>query len=113
MALPTWANDVITRIRPGTVIRRGSEEPDWDNAQELTINCCSVQPASTSLSQDGRVLGTSEGLTCYLPPAADVKAGDKIRWGGNDFQIIGEPKKWKSPTGRVSSTQIQLERWDG
>lgn len=113
MALPTWANDSITRIRPGTITRRGSEEPDWENVDEKEIEGCTVQPSSTSLSQDGRVLGTSEGLTCFLPPGADVRAGDKIRWNEEDYQIIGKPKNWKSPSGRVSNTQIQLERWDG
>lgn len=113
MALPSWAGDKVIRIRPGTVTRRGSEEPDWESAEEDEISGCSVQPASTSLSQDGRVLGTSEGLTCFLPAGADVKAGDKIRWNGEDYQIIGQPKIWKSPSGRVSNTQLQLERWDG
>lgn len=113
MALPTWANDTITRIRPGVITRRGSEEPDWEHPITKNIDGCSMQPAATTLSQDGRVLGISEGYTCYLPPGADVLAGDKIRWNGEDYQIIGEPKSWRSPTGRVSSTQLQLERWAG
>lgn len=113
MALPSWANDTITRIRPGTIERRGSIEPDWTKATEENISGCSMQPASTSLSQDGRVLGTSDGYTCFLPPGADVAPGDKIRYNGYEYQLIGEPRIWNSPTGRVSSTQVQLERWSG
>ena len=111
--LPSWANDTVTRIRPGTIERRGSIEPDWSNPDTLNISGCSVQPAGTSLSQDGRVLAVSDGYTCYFPPGSDVIAGDKIRFGGKDYQIIGEPRAWTSPTGRVSNLQAQLERWSG
>ena len=115
MALPSWAKDTVTRIRPGTIDRRGSTEPDWsvEKVSTLQISGCSVQPAATTMSQDGRVLGISEGLTCFFPPGSDIAAGDKISFGGNDYQIIGEPKTWTSPTGRVSSVQASLERWSG
>ena len=113
MALPSWANDTVTRIRPGTIERRGSTEPDWSNATELEISGCSMQPGSTTLSMDGRVLGISDGYTCYMPPGSDVMEGDKIRFGGNDYQIKGAPRAWISPTGMVSSIQVPLERWSG
>lgn len=115
MALPSWAEEEVTRIRPGTKESRGSIVPDWseDKVSKKTISGCSVQPASTTLSQDGRVLAISEGLTCFFPPGTDVAAGDKIRYDGEDYQIIGKPKKWTSPTGRVSNIQAQLERWSG
>ena len=111
--LPSFANETVTRIRPGTVTRRGSAEPDWTNVTELTIAGCSVQPAATTLSQDGRVLGVSDTLNAYFPPGVDSQAGDKIRFNGSDYQIIGKPREWKSPTGRVSNIQAQLERWSG
>lgn len=111
--LPSWANDTIIRLRPGETEKRGSIVPDWDNPQTLSVSGCSMQPSSTSLSQDGRVLGITEGYTCYLPPGTDVAAGDKIRFENKDYQIIGEPRTWTSPTGRVNSIQVQLERWKG
>lgn len=115
MALPSWANDSVVRIRPGTTTRRGSTEPDWssDKVNELTITGCSVQPATTTLSQDGRVLGITDVWNCFFPPGADVAAGDKIRWNGKDYQLMGEPRIWTSPTGMVSSVQASLERWSG
>jgi hypothetical protein len=69
--------------------------------------------SGTSLTQDGRVQGTTDGYTCYLPPGADVIAGDRIEYGGNVYTINGEPRVWQSPTGMVSNTQLQLERWYG
>lgn len=111
--LPSWANDVVTRLRPTTKTVRGSAIPDWSNPDSITIGGCSMQPASTMLSQDGRVQGITDGYTCYLPPCADVKAGDRIRYNGKDYTINGEPQIWHSPSGKVSSMQLHLERWSG
>lgn len=111
--LPSFATDTVVRIRPGSTARRGSTEPDWSTATELTINGCSIQPASTSLSQDGRVLGISDGMTAYFPPGSDVQAGDRIRIGTDVYQVNGDPREWKSPTGRVSNIQVALVRWCG
>lgn len=113
MALPAWASDTVTRIRPGTIERRGSVEPDWSHATEAQITGCSMQPGGTSLSQDGRVLAISEGYTCYMPPGSDVAAGDRIQFAGLTYSVIGEPRPWTSPSGRVSNLQVQLERWMG
>ena len=113
MPIPKWCTQTITRIRPGTKTSRGSTIPDWDNVSELVINNCSVQPASTGLSQDGRVLGISEGYTVYLQPGTDVQADDRIGFEGRIYTINGEPKAWQSATGRVSHIQLNIERWSG
>ena len=111
--LPSWASDTITRLRAGIITQRGSEIPDWSNPDRLEIAGCSMQPAGTSLTQDGRVQGTADGYTCYLPPGADVIAGDRISYNGKTYTITGEPRQWTSPSGLVSNTQLQLERWYG
>lgn len=113
MALPSWANEMVIRIRPGMKTVRGSEIPDWTVTNSLLIRGCSVQPSSTSLSQDGRIQGVTDGYTCYCPPGSDIRAGDRIQYGGNLYTIIGDPQSWTSPTGRVSNMQLQLERWRG
>jgi len=112
--LPTWASQEITRVRPGTKTLRGSEVPDWspDKVSELKITGCSVQPASTSLSQDGRVLGIAEGWTAYIPEGSDVLAGDRIKFDGDTYEINGEPKKWTGAFTR-SHIQLNLVRWEG
>ena len=112
--LPSFCNQEITRIRPGTRELRGSTVPDWSASvvTELKITGCSVQPATTSLSQDGRVMGVSEGLTAYLPEGSDVKAGDRIRFEGETYTINGEPKHWQGAYTR-SNIQLNLIRWEG
>jgi len=111
--LPSWAKDTVIRLRPSIKTVRGSDIPDWGNPNQLVIHDCSMQPSSTMLSRDGRVQGVTDGYTCYLPPGSDVKVGDRIRFGEADYTINGEPRIWKSPTGRVSSVQLELERWRG
>ena len=111
--LPSWASDTVTRLRPTVITQRGSQIPDWTNPDRLEIPGCSMQPADTSLTQDGRIQGVTDGWTCFLPPGADVLAGDRIEYGGKVYAINGEPRVWASPTGLVSNTQLQLERWYG
>ncbi len=111
--LPSWANDTVTRLRPSAKDVRGSTVYDWSNPDQLIITGCSVQPAGTSLTQDGRVQGITDGYTCYLPPGSDVRAGDRIRYNGHDYTINGEPREWRSPTGRVTHMQLNIERWRG
>lgn len=109
----SWWNDTISRKRPGTKTERGSAIPDWSNASELVIGGCHVQPASTSLTQDGRIEGLFEGMTLYAPSTADIKAGDHIIYNGNEYAINGEVKNWPSPTGQLAHLVINLVRWSG
>ena len=113
--LPSWFRQSIKRIRPGTKTVRGSSVPDWDSAKvsETTITGCSVQPSSTSLSQDGRILGISESFTLYMPADADVKEGDRIEYGSNTYVVSGVPRTWVSATGGLDNKQVALERWEG
>lgn len=110
--LPSFCKQTIVVVRPGSKQSRGSTIPDWSTATRRTINGCSVQPASTSLSMDGRVLGISEGWTAYLPEGTDVKAGDRIEFEGQTYVINGEPKSWTGAFTR-SNIQLNLVRWEG
>ncbi len=102
----------VVRIRPATTASRGSTVPDWNNASRLVIGGCSVQPAGTELSQDGRVLGVVDGMTCYMPPTADVKEGDRIEYAGTVYTIDGAPRVWPS-AGSLNHVQIRLSGWSG
>lgn len=111
--LPSFCSQSITIIRPGTKEVRGSIVPDWEHtAQPVVVGGCSVQPASSSLSLDGRVLGISDAWTAYLPEGTDVKAGDHILFDGNTYEISGEPRIWTGAFTR-SHIQLNLVRWEG
>lgn len=113
MALPSWFRQSVTRVRAGEKTVRGSVVPDWDNATTAVISWCSVQPSTTSLSQDGRVLGVAESYTLYMPADADVQEGDRIIFDSKQFVVRGIPGSWVSPTGGLSNKQVTLERWEG
>lgn len=104
----------IIRHRAGSKILRGSQVPDWNNELEpATIEGCSVQPASTSLSEDGRVLGITDGLTAYIPDGSDVIVGDRIEFEGGLYEIDGEPRIWRSATGLLNHIMLNLKRYTG
>ena len=111
--LLSFYRQTVTRVRPKTKESRGSTIPDWDNVDSLEIPGCSMQPSSTSLSMDGRILGISDGYTCYMPADADVKAGDHILFNGKTYEINGDPREWPSATGRLDHIQLNLTRWAG
>lgn len=111
MLLPFW-HTTITRIRPGEKVERGSTIPDWENASRLEIHECLVQPSTTSLSQDGRVLGVQDGLTACLPLDSDVIPGDRIEYLGDVYTINGDPMRWVG-VGKLEHMQLNLQRWHG
>lgn len=111
--LPSFCTDTIVIFRPTYKSERGDLLPDWSHVTQIPVTGCTVQPAGTSLSQDGRVLGTMDGLTAYLPPGTDIRVGDRVRWNGFDYTIYGEPRVWPSPTNRVSHILCNLRRWTG
>ena len=112
MPLISFWRQSIVRLRPSTTTERGSTVYDWSNPNRLTIGGCSVQPAGTSLSQDGRVQGVTDGLTVYAPANADVAPGDRIEYRGSVYTINGDPLIWPG-AGRLEHLQLNLTRWRG
>lgn len=110
--LPSFCIQSVIRLRPKKRTARGSEILDWSDPDALTIRGCSVQPAATTMTEDGRELGVSDGLTIYMPPNADVIAGDRIRFNGADYEIQGEPRIWPS-AGNLAHKQVNVMRWYG
>ena len=110
--LPSFCNDTVIRIRPGTKESRGSTIFDWENATELQIEGCSVQPASTSLSEDGRVLNIRDERTMFAPAGSDIRDGDRIRFDGEIFTINGDVRIQSTAFG-LEHLHITLKRYSG
>lgn len=111
--LPSFCRQTVKIIRPKTKTSRGSTIPDWSDTTTTVVNGCSVQPASTSLSEDGRVLGIMDGLTAYLPAGTDVLAGDHVEYNGLPYEIDGDPRVWVSATGAMDHILLNLKRYTG
>lgn len=112
--LPSFCNQTVTRIRPGTKESRGSIIPDWseNKVSTLTIGGCSMQPASTSLSEDGRILGISDLYTLFAPSDADIKAGDRIAFDSKTYTIDGDVRV-QPAAARLQHIQVTLRRYNG
>lgn len=112
--LPTFANQTVRIVRPGTKEVRGVPVFDWDNTTEHDVTKCSVQPASTSRNfASARVLNIQDAYTLYAQPGADIQAGDRVEVNGKTYSVDGDAEVWRSPTGRVSNVQFLLRRWEG
>jgi hypothetical protein len=113
-----WTDDVVTVIRPGSKVERGTIIPDWENATEHTVRGCSVQPTASTRDFADRVDQNTATFHMFAPYGSDIQAGDRIRCdigtgGVVTFDIDGIPYSRKSPTGRVSSVQVDLIKWEG
>lgn len=110
--LPSFCRDTVTRIRPGTKDSRGSVIQDWNNAKRLPIRGCSMQPATTTLTQDGRVLGISDLYTLFAPEDADIEAGDRIEHNDKVYTVEGDVRIQPSAAG-LDHIQVSLRRYHG
>lgn len=110
MPIVSFANETLTRLRAPLVKDHGSWVPDWSAPTEATLTGWSLQPGASVEDLQNRD-AVRVDWTAYGPYDADVTAADKIRLPSGDYGVIGEPERWKSPTGRISSTKLLLSRW--
>lgn len=71
-----------------------------------------MQPATTSLSEDGRVLGIQDTYTLFAPSGADIETGDRIVFNGKTYTIDGDVRV--QPTAMsLDHIEITLKRYTG
>jgi hypothetical protein len=114
MPLVSFARDTVTRLRPVLINDgHGNTVPDWSQPpDELAIPGCSVQPAATSEVLTSRDT-IQDQWSVFTPRDADVLPTDRLRWIGQDYEVIGQPARWDSPTGALSHQQFLIQRWEG
>lgn len=110
MPVVSFATETLTRLRAPMISDHGSLVPDWGEAEEVTLEGWSLQPGASQEDLLNRE-ATQVAWTAFGPYDADVIASDRIRLPSGDYSVIGEPERWKSPTGRVSNTKLLLQRW--
>lgn len=106
----SFARDSITRIRAPFVFDHGSLVPDWDNATETVLTDWLLQPGASVEDLQNRDAVRAD-WTAYGPYDADVLASDRIRLPSGVFSVIGDPERWKSPSGRMNGTKFLMQRW--
>jgi len=110
MPVVSFAKETLVRLRAARVKDHGSWVDDWSSPSEVDLPGWSLQPGASAEDLQNRQ-GTRVDWTAIGPYEADVAATDRVRLPSGDYSVIGEPERWKSPTGRVSSTKILLQRW--
>lgn len=111
--LPSFCRDTVTVMRPAKMVQRGSTVDDWERATPITVSGCSVQPVAGATSYTTDEHERTVRADLFAPSNADIKAGDRIDYGGRSYAIDGAPLPWTSPTGRVSHIRAALIDWEG
>ena len=112
--LPSWCEDTVTVLRAPMVERRGVAVPDWGSATTHTVRGCSLQEGTTTTEFDTSQRNATESdATLLMPPAADVRDGDRISMGGRTWEVSGVPYDMRSPTGATSHRRASLKQWRG
>ena len=109
----SFMNDTVTVLRAPIIKKNGMEKRDWSNADDFTVTDVMITSQSTSRDFEDRTLQLSDRRTLRANYDADIKAGDRIVWNGNTYEVEGDVFHTASPTGRVSSTRCTLVRWNG
>lgn len=107
---PAFARESIIRLRAPLINDHGSMVPNWDAATQVTLSGWLLQPGASVEDLQNRE-GVRVEWTAYGPYDADVRATDKIRLPSGDYGVIGEPERWKSPTGRLNACKVLMQRW--
>ncbi|WP_406122910.1 head-tail adaptor protein [Streptomyces canus] len=106
--------DTVTIVRPGepTQDAYGNDVPGAPT--EIPVPGCGVSP------RDGTGAGANEltdardtvfsGLTIYAPYGTDIRATDRVRVGGDLYDVVGLPGSFRSPfTGSTGPVVAALE----
>lgn len=112
--LPSFARQTITIRRAPLVTDHGAQVRDWDSddVAEHSVAGCSVQPLTGQEILANRDTVQAQ-YRVYAPPGADVEATDHVTFGGDDYEVVGEPLRWPSPTGALDHVELLLNRWEG
>lgn len=112
MALSFW-DDEVTVLRAPIIEKNGMKSRDWAHASEHTVSDVQITAQTTAREFGGRVTQVTDRRTLRAGYNADIKAGDRIIWNEDTYEIDGDVFHTKSPTGRVSSTRCTLAKWEG
>ena len=110
--MPSFANETITVVTPGTRTVHGSTVDDWAAATRRDIDYCVVDSASTTeLSERGRST-TQDACNVQLPVGAvPPTPQDKVILPGRgEYRVQGEVQPITSPSGALDGSQFYAER---
>lgn len=113
--LPSFAQDTITILTPGTKRVHGADVVDWSPAavSTRTVEGCWCSPASTSEMADRGRDTTLDAWNVLLDSeAVPPTSQDKVLLpNGRDYRVQGEPTPEPSASGMLADWRLYLEKW--
>ena len=82
-----------------------------DGATRRRVRGCNVQPVTAKVTLAGQTVETA-GATIYAPAAAAVTDDDALEIDGEQYAIQGDPRPWRSRSGRGRFLVIDAIPWD-
>lgn len=120
----------VVIVRPAMILDRDNNEaPDWDDVTEFTLPQCAIAPGAVFEDLDGREHGIEADFTIYVTPAAGtgiygwseygepieaIWPTDRLRFRGDDHDVVGPIDVWVSPfTGWRPGCVVRTKRTEG
>ena len=110
--MPSFASDTVRVRRPSVMQDRGKDVLDYSDTADCDVPGCIFQPVASSANWADAEHPVSIQAVCFMPAGTVVSDRDLVEHGGAVYVVDGEPKAFKSPTGRVSNIQCELARWE-
>lgn len=82
---------------------------DWTTPTATAVAGCRMVPVPGDEVLD-RV---TRRWVLYAPLGTALTAASRIRYGGVVYDVTGEVRRWRSPTGRLAHLEADLERVEG
>lgn len=108
----SFATTTVTVVRPTLVEDHGAQVSDWSDPSRHDLVGCVVHPMTSQEISENRDL-TLGARRVIAPAGADVGAHDRLELPGEpgQFEVVGEPMRWPSPTGALSNVEVLANRW--
>lgn len=108
----------VTRVRAGvTTDRYNDQVVDWFTPDLLDIPGCRLQPALGGADEAATTVIDRDQLNkrwlLFAPPGADITGSDRIHFNGVDHEVLGDVRRWSSPSGRLDHIEADLLRVEG
>lgn len=106
--------DTVTIVRPGAPTRDPYGNYIPGPATEIPVPGCGVAPRDGTSASNNELTDARDtvitGLTVFAPSGTDVRATDKMRVGGDLYDVVGLPGSFRSPfTASAGPVVVSLE----
>jgi len=100
----------IIRVKTAPLVSGygGQTVRDWPNATVSAPISASVQP-DTATETTGATDSTATTYRAFCGPSTPVDVGARVLWDGHEYDVQGEPERWKA-AGRPHHIELRMLR---